>query len=376
MTLALREMRRRPGRFAIATVILTLIAILLMFLGGLLDGLVASSTGAYRIQNGDLLVYSGNSRDALVRSRIEPAVRQQVESVPGVARVGGLGTAQLGGRVPGRGPRDLVPIVLFGYELAPRGLPATPPPAGSVYADDSLRAKNVKVGTTMQLGPARSPVTVVGFVSDSRYSGQGTVWGSLDTWRQVLNANRPDARVGPGVVQALVVQSAEFGNSGLGGAGLADRIDRATGGATTSLTITQAIDALPGVSQQRTVFNQIIGVTVVIAIVVVALFFALLTVERTALYGVLKAIGASSRTLFVGVVLQAVVVALIASIIGIAAALVLDAVIPAGTIPFVATPARLLSSAVVLMVAAVVGCAFSLRRVLRIDPAAAIGGTP
>ena len=371
MTLALREMRRRPGRFAIATVILTLIAILLMFLGGLLDGLVASSTGAYRIQNGDLLVYSGNSRDALVRSRIEPAVRQQVESVPGVARVGGLGTAQLGGRVPGRGPRDLVPIVLFGYDLAPRGLPATPPPAGTVYADDSLRAKNVKVGTTMQLGPARSPVTVVGFVSDSRYSGQGTVWGSLDTWRQVLNANRPDARVGPGVVQALVVQ----GDSRTS-AGLAERIDRSTGGATASLTITQAIDALPGVSQQRTVFNQIIGVTVVIAIVVVALFFALLTVERTALYGVLKAIGASSRTLFVGVVLQAVVVALIASLIGIAAALVLDAVIPAGTIPFVATPARLASSAVVLVVAAVVGCAFSLRRVLRIDPAAAIGGTP
>ena len=39
MRLALRELRRRPGRFGVATVILTLIAILLMFLGGLLDGL-------------------------------------------------------------------------------------------------------------------------------------------------------------------------------------------------------------------------------------------------------------------------------------------------------------------------------------------------
>jgi ABC-type branched-subunit amino acid transport system ATPase component len=40
--LALRELVRRPGRFAVAGVILTLIAILLMFLGGLLDGLIAS----------------------------------------------------------------------------------------------------------------------------------------------------------------------------------------------------------------------------------------------------------------------------------------------------------------------------------------------
>jgi len=371
MRLAVREMRRRPGRFAIATVILTLIAVLLMFLGGLLDGLVASSTGAFRAQRANLLVYSGNSRNSLERSRIEPDVRHQVESVPGVKRVGGLGSVQLGGRIPGRGARDLVPIVLFGYELAPLGLPSTPPGVGTVYADDSLRAKNVGVGTTIHLGPSRSAVTVVGFVSDTRYSGQGTLWGSVETWRQVLNANRPDARAGPGVVQALVVQGALPG-----GSRLAERIDRATDEATTTLTITEAINALPGVSQQRTVFNQIIGVTVVIAIIVVALFFALLTVERTALYGVLKAIGASSRSLFAGVVLQAVVVALIASLVGIIASLVLDALIPAGTIPFVATPARLLSSAVVLVVAAVVGCAFSLRRVLRVDPAAAIGGTP
>ena len=371
MKLALREMRRQPGRFAIATVILTLIAILLMFLGGLLDGLVASSTGAFRAQQGDLMVYATSARNTLERSRIAPAVRQQVESAAGVTRVGGLGSVQLGGRVSGRGPRELVPTVLFGYELAPRGLPDTPPALGTVYADTSLRAKNVKVGTTIHLGPARSAVTVVGFVSDTRYSGQGSLWGSLETWRTVLNANRPDARVGPGVVQALVVKG-----DPIGGTTLANRIDRATGGTTTTLTISEAINALPGVAQQRTVFNQIIGVTVVIAIVVVALFFALLTVERTALYGVLKAIGASSRTLFVGVVLQAVVVALIASVIGIIASLTLNALIPAGTVPFVATPARLLSSAAVLVIAAVVGCAFSLRRVLRIDPAAAIGGTP
>ena len=371
MRLALREMRRRPGRFAIATVILTLIAILLMFLGGLLDGLVASSTGAFRAQRADLLGVLGQ-------------LPQLVGAEPhraGGAPAGGIGAGSHARRRareratrgacprPGRpGPRADRPLRL--RARAARTATA-PPAAGTVYADDSLRAKNVEVGTTIHLGPARSAVTVVGFVSDTRYSGQGTLWGSLETWRQVLNANRPDARVGPGVVQALVVQGAP-----LGSAGLAERIDRATDGATTTLTITEAINALPGVSQQRTVFNQIIGVTVVIAIVVVALFFALLTVERTALYGVLKAIGASSRTLFAGVVLQAVVVALIASLIGIVASLVLDALIPAGTIPFVATPARLLSSAVVLVVAAVVGCAFSLRRVLRVDPAAAIGGTP
>jgi putative ABC transport system permease protein len=364
MRIALRELHRRPGRFVAAAAILTLIAILLMFLGGLADGLNKGNTGALRAQRADLIVFSATAKDSLVRSRIDPGVRRSVATAPGVRRVGGLGSLQVGARVPGHGPRDLVSVVLFGYELAPRGLPATPPARGEAFADEVLRSEGVHVGTVLRLGPQRSPITVVGFVSDTRYAGQAALWGSLDTWRATLDANRPGSRVGPGVSQALVVR----------GTGGGAAIDRATAGATRSLTVAQAIDALPGVSQQQTVFNQIIGVTVVVAIVVVALFFALITVERAALYGVLKAIGAGSGTLFAGVMLQALAVTLIAGIIGAAAALALDAAIPPGGIPFATSAGRLLASVAFLVVAAVVGCAFSLRRVLRIDPATAIGG--
>ena len=371
MKLAWRELVRKPGRFTMAGVILTLIALLLMFLGGLLDGLLASSTGAYRVQDAERIVYSDTSKDSLVRSRIEPDVRAQVEEAVGDGEVGGFGSIQLGARMDGRGVRDLIPVVVFGYELAPKGLPAELPGPGEVYADRSLEVEDVEVGTELLLGPARTPVEVIGFLDDSQYNGQGSLWGSLDTWRTVTDADRPDASVGEDVVQALVVRDAGDPAS----AATSAAIDEATGGATSTLTIDEAIAALPGVEQQTSTFNQIIGVTVVIAIVVVALFFALLTVERTALYGVLKAIGASSTRLFLGVLFQAVLVTLTAAAVGAAAALALDAVIPAGTIPFVATPARLLGSVVFLLFAAVVGCAFSLRRVLRIDPAAAIGGT-
>ena len=367
MRIALRELRRRPSRFATATVILTLIAVLLMFLGGLLDGLLRDATGAVRAQEGDLIVYSSTARDSFFRSRIPPELRAEIESVPGVGEVGGLGVALLGGRVPGNGPRDLADLAVFGYEIPPEGVGA-PPPAGQGYADEVLEAAGIEVGTEALVGPARTPVEVIGFVSDTNFSGQGSLWVSPDTWREVQNANRPDATVGPGVFQSLVVRA-----DGVPPAELADDIDAATDGATSTLTVDEAVSALPGVEQQSSVFNQIIGVTVVVAIVVVALFFALLTVERTGLYGVLKAIGARSRTLFAGVIVQAVLVTLVACAIGAALAIALDLAIPAGTIPFVLTPGRVVSSVVFLLLASVIGCAFSLRRVLRIDPAAAIG---
>ena len=199
------------------------------------------------------------------------------------------------------------------------------------------------------------------------YSGAGSLWASPATWREVQNANRPGSSVAPGVFQGLVVRTDGDPSA------VARAIDRATGGATETVSSTEAADAIGGVRQQRSVFNQIIGVTVVIAIVVVALFFALLTVERVGLYGMLKAIGARSRTLFGGVVVQALVVALVAALIGTAFAVLLDVVLPPGAIPYQLLPSRVVTSSVALVIAAVVGSCFSLRRVLRVDPASAIG---
>lgn len=369
MSVAVLELRRRPGRFVTATVILTLLAALLMLLGGLLDGLLNGATSAVAAQRGDVVVYSATAEQSFLRSRITAEERAAVEATDGVERVGGLGVVQLGARVPGNGPRDLADVALFGYEIAPDGVPADPPAAGRAYADRTLEADGVRPGMTVEVGPSRTPIEIAGWVDGLVYSGQGTLWASPATWRETVNANRPDAGVGDDVFQALVVRLDDPTRA----AAVADAIDDATGTATDSLTLADAIEAIPGVKEQRGTFNQIIGVTVVIAVVVVALFFALLTVERTALYGVLKAVGATSGRLFAGVVLQAIVVTAIASVIGTALAALLEVVIPPGSIPYTLLASRVVSSVFFLLVAAVVGCAFSLRRVLRIDPASAIG---
>lgn len=366
MKLALRELVRQPGRFVTATAILTLIAILLMFLGGLLDGLLRNATGAIRAQSADVIVYSETSRSSFQRSRIEPDVREAIAAAAGVEEVGGLGVVLLGARVPDNGPRDLADVALWGYELAPDGVPE-PPAAGEAYADEVLRADGVELGDELLLGPARTPIRVIGWVQDTAFNGQGGLWTELGTWHTVLNENRPGGGLADDVVQALAVRGTEPADATVAA------VDAAGGGAVYALTIDDAIDAIPGVSEQTTTFNQILGVTVVIALVVIALFFALLTVERTSLYGVLKAIGARSVTIFGGLVVQAVVVTVIAAVIAGIGVIVLDLVIPPGAIPLYVSIGRIVTSVVLLLVAAVIGCAFSLRRVLRIDPASALG---
>jgi putative ABC transport system permease protein len=71
-------------------------------------------------------------------------------------------------------------------------------------------------------------------------------------------------------------------------------------------------------------------------------------------------------------VLQAVIVAAIAFVIGSLIVVALSAALPA-ELPLQLTPSRFVFTAIGLVVAAIIGSAISLRRVIRIDPASAIG---
>jgi putative ABC transport system permease protein len=69
------------------------------------------------------------------------------------------------------------------------------------------------------------------------------------------------------------------------------------------------------------------------------------------------------------------VVTLVASTVAAALVVLLDLVIPPGSIPIFVSAGSILSSTALLLLAAAVGCTFSLRRVLKVDPASAIGTT-
>ena len=182
MRIALRELRPPQGEFVVATVILTLIAAAADVPGwaarrpdGLVDGRLPGPAG--RLAR----VLVERREESLVRSRITPQERAQVARHAG-GRAGRWARQRAARRASRRRPqtRDLLSTVLFGYELAPRGLPATPPATGTVVADTALRSEGGAQGDTILLGPARTPVKVVGFVADTSYSGQASLWGSLD----------------------------------------------------------------------------------------------------------------------------------------------------------------------------------------------------
>ncbi|MDH3704562.1 MAG: ABC transporter permease, partial [Acidimicrobiia bacterium] len=195
MRVALLELRRKPGRFAVVAVALVLLSLLLLFLGALLDGLFLNSTGAIRSVDADGIVFSADARQSFLRSSIDDATRQSIESVDGVGETGGLGISLLGVTIPGED--DVADGAVAGYELGSSSLPAPPPP-GDAYADRRLEEFGAEVGQTLLIGPAEVPLRIIGWVDDTNYLLQNGLWVEPDTWRQVQNQNRPDAPVVPG----------------------------------------------------------------------------------------------------------------------------------------------------------------------------------
>lgn len=378
MRLAWAEIRRTRGRFAAMAMALTLLVFLVLILSALADGLYYGATGALRSGRADLYTFSADSRGQFARSSLPAADATTIASVPGVAAVGQVGTLQAAGRCSGQCPGGLVDLALFGYvpglpggpDRAVEGRLPRPGEAGVAAADISFRDDGVRIGDRITVAGTTRALRIVGFTSDSRYELQPTLWTTVPTWREVQSQARPELAGTGDTLQAF----AERLKEGASPSATAAAIDAALGGRSATVDRQTAVLSLPGVREQRATLDQIIYATLAVAGVVTALFFALITLEKRTQMALLKAIGASTGYLGASVLVQSAILCLVGTGLGItvtrsAALLVPDAV------PLTFTAASTVTAAVGTFAMGVLGASFSLRRVARIDPATALGGT-
>lgn len=368
------EMRRTPGRFGAIIGTVVLIVFLELVLSALADGLYYGASGAIRTSGADLYVFSKDGRKDLTRSTLKQSDAALVAGVPGVAHIGEVGILQ----GTGRGPRGVLDLAVFGYLPGRPGGPAKAESGrvprtgenGVAVGDVSLKDKGVHIGDRITVSGTSVALLIVGFTSDSRYELQPTLWASVSTWQTIRSQARPELSGQKGIVQSFVVTLAR----GASPASVAAAIDAASSGATQTITRGATVLALPGVAQQRTTFTQIVDTTFLVAAIVVALYFALITLEKRTLLAVLKAIGASSRYLAISIVAQSLIVCATGVVLGVTFSRLLPLVIPA-SVPVTFRVATAISVGIATLLTGVIGAAFSFRQITRIDPASALGGS-
>ena len=365
--LATSEIRRGRGRFAAVVSALSLIVFLVLILGALADGLFFGATGAVRSTTATAFGFSSEAEGSLIRSRLDESDVARFAAAPGVESAGPVGVLLTGGR----GPEGELDLAVFGVAMGGPGTPTTlvegrlpdPGEVGVVAADTQLQRFGVALGSAVSVGAVSAEV--VGFVSDTSYQLQPTIWTSVDTWRAMRDAVRPELSGQPTAINAVALVTAADADLTAIAAEVSD---------TTVLTAEATGLAIPGVEQQASTLNSIIYTTLAVAALVVALFFALLVLEKRELFAALKALGTPTSRLGVAVIVQAVVSSALGVVIGALVARGFGLLIPA-QVPTLFRTDTLVTIAVFTLVAGFVGALFSLRRIARIDPATAIGGS-
>lgn len=361
MMLALNEIRRGRGRFVSIIAALSLIVFLVLTLAALGDGLFFGSTGAVRSTTATAYAFDDKAEGSLIRSSLKESQVEEVADTPGVRQASPVGVLLTAGETP-EGETD---VAVFGIEADGAGSPTTlvegrlPTPGENNTAaiDKALADTGVSVGDTVSVGPVAAEV--VGVVSDASYQLQPTVWTSVDTWREMRNAVRPEFRGVTDDISAIAIVTDS------------DQVPTVAG--LSVLTAEQTGLSIPGVEQQKSTLNTIIYTALAVAALVVALFFALVVLEKRELFAALKALGTSTGKLGFGVILQAVIASVVGIAVGALASRGLGLIVPE-QVPTLFRNDTLVTIAIFTVVAGVLGAAFSLRRIAKIDPATAIGG--
>ena len=366
MRIAFKDIWRSKLRFGLLAGAVGLLFFLLLFLNTLSSTLLGQFVGAIENGSSEVLAFSEGSQFIIQTSRLDPALVGAIESVDGVDAAAPISELTVPAIVAG----ETVDVSLWGIEV---GSPGTPPElvegrlpgAGEVVMDDSSMDLGFVLGESFTVESTR--LTVVGFADDATYSVLPTAYLPNETWAGVFTEAFPQAPFVPVNIIGVAV------TDGADPVAVAAAMQAEVAGIEV-LDRQAAADATPGVSSVSQSFGLIVGITFLIVIVVVGFFFQILTVQKLKSFAVLKAVGASNRTLAATVASQITLMVTLGVLVG--AALLAGAAAGTRDVFSIAVDWGLIgvTGLVVLAFSLVTGL-FSIRRIVRQDPAeAAMGG--
>jgi len=357
--LAIREIARRRLQFGLVTGVVTLIAYLVLMVTGLGLGLNQLAGTALLALDGNYIAYSDRSNLSVIRSQLGEAQVKEIASAPGVNAWAAIG--YVAAAIEYR-PGKVETAALLGVDLGSIAMPKvidgrtlTPQDSRGLLVDRSWASlTGTRVGDTLQLpvGLATEPFEVIGVIEQGSFFFQPAMFMMRDSWRTVsyrsVDQETPHASI-------VLLQG-----SGLGGA-------RGSGWAV--VTKDTAFWNIEGVSAQQGTVDALKYMGLLIGAMVIGVFFYVITLQKVALLGVLKAIGASGLYLTTQGMLQVFLVSLVGT--GAAAVLALltkATVLSSDAIPIAFTTGAVVSTTVAVVVAGLFGAALSMRQIASIDP--------
>jgi len=349
MFVALRDLRFARGRFVLIGAVVALITVLVGFLSGLTGGLAAQNVSAVLALPADRVVFGGGTEQSFSDSVVTEQQASSWESADGVSAVEPVGISQTSAEAG----NARAAVSLFG--VRPTFGPDAPTREGTLTLSvDAAETLDVQAGA--EVAVAGTTYTVAAVAGDGWYSHAPVVQMTLQDW-QTYSA----ATGAPGADATVLAVSGDPDWAAT---------DESAG--TTSSSVLGSVTALSAFTSEIGSLLLMVVMLFGISGLVVGAFFTVWTMQRQVDVAVLKALGASTRSLVRDALGQAAVVLLLGTGVGLGVVVLLGTL--AGTaLPFALGPVTTLLPAAVMIVLGLAGAGVALRPIISADPLTALG---
>ena len=360
MFLAWNEIKYSKTRFALIIGVMFLVSYLVYFLTGLAYGLSQDNRTSVDKWEADGIVLTVEANANINMSMMPLKVKDDITADD----VAVLGQAPNVIRKEGEtSEEDKINVTFFG--IAPDEFIMPEITEGEkftkdyeVIADSSLQEEeNINIGDELKLAGSDITVEVVGFTEEAKFNVAPVLYTTIPTYQDVRFEAIDDSKEGR--ISALVlrdgsIESVENENDDL-----------------VIYSIKDYISEIPGYTAQLLTFGLMIGFLIVIAAIVIGIFMYVLTVQKSSMFGVMKAQGIPTKYIGMYVIIQTLLLAMIGTFTGLASTLATAYFLPA-VVPFKNNSLFLFVITLLIILFAVLGAFFSVRTVIKIDPLDAI----
>ncbi|WP_025724979.1 ABC transporter permease [Acholeplasma granularum] len=356
MFLAIKELKYTKGKFALIISVIVLISYLVYFLTSLAYGLASSYTNAVNKWDSNEIVMTVDANDSIMMSFMTNSDYDQVVVDGTKARIG-LFPAVINNPLSTNILDTRVNVYFFGIDegsfLIPEEVKDLVIEGNDVVVDEELKKEGYKVGDMLGVSGTDTQFKIIGFTSKTTYQTAPVIYMEMATWQKY----RYNSENAPDLFSGVIVRGTTESVS--------DKL--------LVYTTDNYISTLPGYTAQVLTFSTMIIFLIIIVAFVLGIFIYVLTIQKTPMFGVMKAQGISNFYIASSVVVQTFLLVLIGIVLGLGLTII-SGIFLSDIIPFATNILFYGVITLAFFLFAFLGALFSVKAVLKIDPLKAIGG--
>lgn len=348
MFLATKELKHDKLRYAMLIIITSLIAWMIFLLAGLANGLNTGMRQVVDQWQPNKIILNASANKNLNASHLKIRQLSNVSATksknPVVEYAGALKTKQRKINIAFFGTTRraaILPKLIAGHQVSR---------PNEIIISKGLVQAGIKVNQLVEIGNAPAKLKVVGVYQTSTYGMTPTIYGDIGTVNAAISGTTDKKSI-----NAIVVRGAS----------------KATDPKLEKLAKITFINNIPGYTAQNTTLRMMIDFLIVIAAAVIGIFIYVMTLQKKAMYGILKAQGVGNKVIVNALIIQSLIIGISGVLLGWGLLWLTALVLPA-SMPFAIDYPWFGIYSVGIILAALSGAIFSFRTIIKVDPATAI----